>query len=104
MACEIPSDLQVKTYSSIGEQEKTEFIFVKMRLLNAVAWLKDAELNRNLFSGGKSVGDFLLSFERNSPESRGPQLSQNWNCISTFGLARILCFAIWSNASRQPSS
>jgi 26S proteasome regulatory subunit N5 len=42
-ASELLSDLQVETYSSMERREKTEFILEQMRLLIAVARLKDAE-------------------------------------------------------------
>ncbi|KAF9269999.1 PCI-domain-containing protein [Marasmius fiardii PR-910] len=41
MASELLSDLQVETYSSMERREKTEFILEQMRLLIAVARLKD---------------------------------------------------------------
>ncbi|KAF8215949.1 PCI-domain-containing protein [Mycena galopus ATCC 62051] len=50
-ACELLSDLQVETYSSMDRREKTEFILEQMRLLIVVARLKDAELDKN----GKAV-------------------------------------------------
>lgn len=50
-ACELLSDLQVETYSSMDRREKTEFILEQMRLLIVVARLKDAELDKN----GKEV-------------------------------------------------
>ncbi|KAJ7361489.1 PCI domain-containing protein [Mycena albidolilacea] len=50
-ACELLSDLQVETYSSMDRREKTEFILEQMRLLIVVARLKDAELDKN----GKGV-------------------------------------------------
>jgi len=40
-ASELLSDLQVETYSSMERREKTEFILEQMRLLIAVARLKD---------------------------------------------------------------
>ncbi|CAK5280619.1 unnamed protein product [Mycena citricolor] len=52
-ACELLSDLQVETYSSMDRREKTEFILEQMRLLIVVARLKDAELDKN----GKEVID-----------------------------------------------
>ncbi|TFY73481.1 hypothetical protein EWM64_g10531, partial [Hericium alpestre] len=42
-ACDLLSDLQVETYSSMDRREKTEFILEQMRLLIEVARLKDAE-------------------------------------------------------------
>ncbi|KAJ7878648.1 PCI domain-containing protein [Mycena leptocephala] len=51
------SDLQVETYSSMDRREKTEFILEQMRLLIAVARLKDAELDKNgkeVLGGGES--------------------------------------------------
>ncbi|KAJ7675365.1 PCI-domain-containing protein [Mycena rosella] len=56
-ACELLSDLQVETYSSMDRREKTEFILEQMRLLVAVARLKDAELDKNgkeVLGGGES--------------------------------------------------
>jgi 26S proteasome regulatory subunit N5 len=56
-ACELLSDLQVETYSSMDRREKTEFILEQMRLLIAVARLKDAELDKNgkeVLGGGES--------------------------------------------------
>ncbi|KAJ6504371.1 hypothetical protein DFH09DRAFT_1201468 [Mycena vulgaris] len=50
-ACDLLSDLQVETYSSMDRREKTEFILEQMRLLVVVARLKDAELDKN----GKEV-------------------------------------------------
>ena len=43
-ASDLLSDLQVETYSSMERREKTEFILEQMRLLIAVARLKDAEV------------------------------------------------------------
>lgn len=40
-ASDLLSDLQVETYSSMERKEKTEFILEQMRLLIAVAKLKD---------------------------------------------------------------
>lgn len=48
-ASDLLSDLQVETYSSMERREKTEFILEQMRLLIAVARLKDAESDK----GGK---------------------------------------------------
>jgi len=42
-ASELLSELQVETYSSMERKEKTEFILEQMRLLVAVARMKDAE-------------------------------------------------------------
>lgn len=42
-ASDLLSDLQVETYSSMERREKTEFILEQMRLLIAIARLKDAE-------------------------------------------------------------
>lgn len=42
-ASELLADLEVETYSSMERREKTEFILEQMRLLIAVARLKDAE-------------------------------------------------------------
>ncbi|KAJ7293085.1 hypothetical protein C8J57DRAFT_1268083 [Mycena rebaudengoi] len=56
-ACELLSDLQVETYSSMERREKTEFILEQMRLLIVVARLKDAELDKNgkeVLGGGES--------------------------------------------------
>ncbi|KAJ6520074.1 PCI domain-containing protein [Mycena sanguinolenta] len=56
-ACELLSDLQVETYSSMARREKTEFILEQMRLLIVVARLKDAELDKNgkeVLGGGES--------------------------------------------------
>ncbi|KAG1772179.1 hypothetical protein EV702DRAFT_1246542 [Suillus placidus] len=43
-ASDLLSDLQVETYSSMERREKTELILEQMRLLIAVARLKDAEV------------------------------------------------------------
>jgi len=43
-ASDLLSDLQVETYSSMERREKTEFILEQMRLLIALARLKDAEI------------------------------------------------------------
>ncbi|KIJ65013.1 hypothetical protein HYDPIDRAFT_89044 [Hydnomerulius pinastri MD-312] len=43
-ASDLVSDLQVETYSSMERREKTEFILEQMRLLIALARLKDAEV------------------------------------------------------------
>ncbi|TFK36897.1 PCI domain-containing protein [Crucibulum laeve] len=54
-ASDLLSDLQVETYSSMERREKTEFILEQMRLLVAVARLKDAEQakdNKDSLSGG----------------------------------------------------
>ena len=40
-ASDLLSDLQVETYSSMERKEKTEFILEQMRLLIAVAQMKD---------------------------------------------------------------
>jgi hypothetical protein len=56
-ACDLLSDLQVETYSSMDRREKTEFILEQMRLLVTVARLKDAELDKNgkeVLGGGES--------------------------------------------------
>ncbi|KAJ7510249.1 PCI-domain-containing protein, partial [Mycena galericulata] len=50
-ACDLLSDLQVETYSSVERREKTEFILEQTRLLIVVAQLKAAELDKN----GKEV-------------------------------------------------
>ncbi|KAJ7431950.1 hypothetical protein B0H11DRAFT_2261224 [Mycena galericulata] len=46
-ACDLMSDLQVETYSSMERREKTKFILEQMRFLIVVAWLKAAELDKN---------------------------------------------------------
>lgn len=46
-ASDLLSDLQVETYSSMERREKTEFILEQMRLLIAVARLKDAESGKD---------------------------------------------------------
>ena len=51
-ACELLSDLQVETYSSMERREKTEFILEQMRLLILVARGKDAEAGKS----GKDIG------------------------------------------------
>ncbi|KAF7302732.1 hypothetical protein HMN09_00908100 [Mycena chlorophos] len=57
-ASELLSDLQVETYSSMDRREKTEFILEQMRLLVAVARLKDAEIDaktgKEVMAGGES--------------------------------------------------
>ncbi|PCH33904.1 26S proteasome non-ATPase regulatory subunit 12 [Wolfiporia cocos MD-104 SS10] len=45
-ASDLLSDLQVETYSSMERREKTEFILEQMRLLIALARLKDAEVGQ----------------------------------------------------------
>lgn len=52
-ACDLLSDLQVETYSSMERREKTEFILEQMRLLIAVARQKDAEVSKE---GKESLG------------------------------------------------
>ncbi|ESK98113.1 26s proteasome non-atpase regulatory subunit 12 [Moniliophthora roreri MCA 2997] len=53
-ASELLSDLQVETYSSMERREKTEFILEQMRLLIAVARLKD---DASKDSGKDSIAD-----------------------------------------------
>ncbi|KAF7303212.1 26S proteasome non-ATPase regulatory subunit 12 [Mycena kentingensis (nom. inval.)] len=57
-ASELLSDLQVETYSSMDRREKTEFILEQMRLLVAVARLKDAEIDaktgKEVVAGGEA--------------------------------------------------
>ncbi|CCM04205.1 uncharacterized protein FIBRA_06371 [Fibroporia radiculosa] len=45
-AADLLSDLQVETYSSMERREKTEFILEQMRLLIALARIKDAEVGQ----------------------------------------------------------
>lgn len=45
-ASDLLSDLQVETYSSMERREKTEFILEQMRLLIALARVKDAEVGQ----------------------------------------------------------
>ncbi|KZT05826.1 PCI-domain-containing protein [Laetiporus sulphureus 93-53] len=45
-ASDLLSDLQVETYSSMERREKTEFILEQMRLLIALALVKDAEVGQ----------------------------------------------------------
>ncbi|KAI9461742.1 hypothetical protein HD554DRAFT_2028043 [Boletus coccyginus] len=58
-ASDLLSDLQVETYSSMERREKTEFILEQMRLLIALARLKDAEVaskgkkEKNALGGGE---------------------------------------------------
>ncbi|KAH7914787.1 hypothetical protein BJ138DRAFT_999316 [Hygrophoropsis aurantiaca] len=52
-ACDLLTDLQVETYSSMERREKTEFILEQMRLLVALARIKDAEV------AGKEAKDKL---------------------------------------------
>ncbi|KAF8560192.1 hypothetical protein OG21DRAFT_1401706 [Imleria badia] len=59
-ASDLLSDLQVETYSSMERREKTEFILEQMRLLIALARLKDAEVagkgkkeEKNAIGGGE---------------------------------------------------
>jgi len=58
-ASDLLSDLQVETYSSMERREKTEFILEQMRLLIALARLKDAEVagkgkkEKNAIVGGE---------------------------------------------------
>jgi 26S proteasome regulatory subunit N5 len=55
-ASDLLSDLQVETYSSMDRKEKTEFILEQMRLLIAVARLKDEEVEKegkDSLSGGE---------------------------------------------------
>ncbi|KAI6008354.1 hypothetical protein F5J12DRAFT_73693 [Pisolithus orientalis] len=52
------SDLQVETYSSMERREKTEFILEQIRLLIALARLKDAEVTKTKGKEGKiGLGD-----------------------------------------------
>ncbi|KAF8349715.1 hypothetical protein F5887DRAFT_877458 [Amanita rubescens] len=51
-ASDLLSDLQVETYSSMERREKTEFILEQMRLLVALARLKDTESGKE----GKDLG------------------------------------------------
>ncbi|KAJ7103283.1 PCI domain-containing protein [Mycena belliarum] len=56
-ACDLLSDLQVETYSSMDRREKTEFILEQMRLLVVVARLKDAEMEKkgkDVLGGGET--------------------------------------------------
>ncbi|KIY69133.1 hypothetical protein CYLTODRAFT_430568 [Cylindrobasidium torrendii FP15055 ss-10] len=56
-ASELLSDLQVETYSSMERREKTEFILEQMRLLIAVARLKDDEVTqsgKDVLAGGEA--------------------------------------------------
>lgn len=53
LASDLLSDLQVETYSSMDRREKTEFILEQMRLLIALARLKDAEIGGE---GKDSIG------------------------------------------------
>lgn len=46
-ASDLLNDLQVETYSSMERREKTEFILEQMRLLIAVARVKDAEIGND---------------------------------------------------------
>ncbi|KAJ7506244.1 hypothetical protein B0H11DRAFT_2220162 [Mycena galericulata] len=46
-SCDLLSDLQVETYSSMERREKTELILEQMRLLIVVTLLKAAELDKN---------------------------------------------------------
>jgi 26S proteasome regulatory subunit N5 len=55
-ACELLSDLQVETYSSMERREKTEFILEQTRMLIAVARQKDAALGKD----GKGQKDAVL--------------------------------------------
>lgn len=56
-ASDLLSDLQVETYSSMERREKTEFILEQMRLLIAVARVKDSEKDvegkKDAVSGGE---------------------------------------------------
>ncbi|RDX51116.1 PCI-domain-containing protein [Lentinus brumalis] len=58
LASDLLSDLQVETYSSMDRREKTEFLEEQMRLLIALARLKDSELGqdgkRDSIGGGES--------------------------------------------------
>jgi len=57
-ASDLLSELQVETYSSMERREKTEFILEQMRLLVAVAQLKDAAVEKKegkeSLSGGEA--------------------------------------------------
>ncbi|KAJ7193362.1 PCI domain-containing protein [Mycena pura] len=57
-ACDLLTDLQVETYSSMDRREKTEFILEQMRLLMVVARLKDAEVDsktgKEVLGGGET--------------------------------------------------
>ncbi|KAH7885964.1 hypothetical protein F5I97DRAFT_1183425 [Phlebopus sp. FC_14] len=54
-ASDLLSDLQVETYSSMERREKTEFILEQMRLLIALARMKDAEVTGKGGKDAKSV-------------------------------------------------
>lgn len=57
-ASDLLSDLQVETYSSMERREKTEFILEQMRLLIALARLKDGEVARKDVKEAKTgLGD-----------------------------------------------
>ncbi|CDO73463.1 hypothetical protein BN946_scf185013.g98 [Trametes cinnabarina] len=53
LASDLLSELQVETYSSMDRREKTEFILEQMRLLIALARLKDSEIGKD---GKDSIG------------------------------------------------
>ncbi|KAH9944178.1 PCI-domain-containing protein [Epithele typhae] len=58
VASDLLSDLQVETYSSMDRREKTEFLVEQMRLLIALARLKDGEIGvkdkKDSIGGGES--------------------------------------------------
>ncbi|KAI6047798.1 26S proteasome non-ATPase regulatory subunit 12 [Pisolithus marmoratus] len=60
-ASDLLSDLQVETYSSMERREKTEFILEQIRLLIALARLKDAEAR----VGGRKVNETFLKEKEN---------------------------------------
>ncbi|KAH9898160.1 hypothetical protein C8Q73DRAFT_663927 [Cubamyces lactineus] len=53
LASDLLNDLQVETYSSMDRREKTEFILEQMRLLIALARLKDSDIGKE---GKDSIG------------------------------------------------
>ncbi|KAI6031578.1 hypothetical protein BKA83DRAFT_393571 [Pisolithus microcarpus] len=72
-ATDLLSDLQVETYSSMERREKTEFILEQIRLLIALARLKDDEVAKTtekegkigLGVGGRKVNETFLKEKEN---------------------------------------
>jgi 26S proteasome regulatory subunit N5 len=54
IASDLLSDLQVETYSSMERLEKTEFLIEQMRLLVAVAKLKDKAAGKETLADGEA--------------------------------------------------
>jgi 26S proteasome regulatory subunit N5 len=97
LACDLLTDLQVETYSSMETKEKTEFILHQMRLLVAVARQKDAALKKDVkdpigggeaewikvrVAGRKVNEDFLKVPENEVGTSANPRYSYPLTSLS----------------------